>query len=84
MSVENLATNPATEERLRAMALDLEEQFMAKHDQAVREITDYVVDKYFPRSTIQEREAIAKRLVLSFDKFISNIYLEGTSTEFEY
>ena len=76
--------NASTEERLQRMIDDLEDQFLVKHDQAVREITDYLVAKYFPNTTLEEKKHIAKHVVKSFDHFISNIYLDGTYVDFEY
>ena len=82
--MSNPEIDPATEERLRSMALDLEDQIIRKHDQAVREVTDYMVSKYFPNTTLEEKKQIAKNIVKSFDKLISANYLDGTYIEFEY
>ena len=82
--MSNPEIDPATEERLRRMALDLEDQIIRKHDQAVREVTDYMVSKYFPNTTLEEKKQIAKNIVKSFDKLISTNYLDGTYIEFEY
>ena len=82
--MSNPEIDPATEERLRNMALDLEDQIIRKHDQAVREVTDYLVSKYYPNTTLEEKKQIAKNIVKSFDKLISTNYLDGTYIEFEY
>ena len=82
--MSNPEIDPATEERLRSMAFDLEDQIIRKHDQAVREVTDYMVSKYFPNTTLEEKKQIAKNIVKSFDKLISTNYLDGTYIEFEY
>ena len=83
--MNNLDTD-ATVERLQTMARDLEEQMISRHDQLIRDMTDYVINTYFSETpfTEEEKQAVAKRIAKSFDHMVAKWYVTETYEDFSY
>ena len=72
-------------ETLDEMYDDVEDLFIRRHDQLVRELTDYLCLQYFSQEVpIKTREVVAKMVVEKLDGMISEWFCEGSYLDFDY